>query len=81
MSDKFYNNNKPIGSVCHAPAIFKLTKGSDGNPLVQGKKVTSYSNSEEAAVQFTDIVPFSVEDMFKKMEEFTQKEKIGIHTQ
>lgn len=65
LIEAFYKSHKPIGSVCHAPAIFKNTKDAAGNPLVHGKKVTAYSNSEEEAVQFTDIVPFSVEDMLK----------------
>ena len=66
LIEAFYNSGKPVGSVCHAPAIFKNTKDADGKPLVQGKKVTAYSNSEEEAVQFTDIVPFSVENMLKE---------------
>ena len=66
LIETFYNSNKPIGSVCHAPAIFKNTKDADGKSIVAGKKVTAYSNSEEAAVQFTNIVPFSVEDMLKE---------------
>ena len=66
LIEAFYNNNKPVGSVCHGPAIFKHTKNAEGKPLVEGKKVTAYSNSEEEAVQFTDIVPFSVEDMLKE---------------
>lgn len=65
LIEAFYSNKKPIGSVCHGPAIFKNTKDSSGKYLVDGKKVTAYSNSEEEAVQFTDIVPFSVEDMLK----------------
>ena len=52
-----------MASVCHAPAIFKNTKDAEGKPLIEGKKVTAYSNFEEAAVQFTDIIPFSLEDM------------------
>ncbi|MDW3191371.1 MAG: type 1 glutamine amidotransferase domain-containing protein [Cytophagales bacterium] len=63
LIESFYNSDKPVASVCHAPAIFKNTKDSTGIPLVKGKKVTAYSNSEEEAVQFTEIVPFSVEDM------------------
>lgn len=63
LIEAFYNDNKPIASVCHAPAIFKNTKDSEGNPIVKGKKVTAYSNSEEAAVQFTSLVPFSVQEM------------------
>ncbi|MBW1298671.1 type 1 glutamine amidotransferase domain-containing protein [Aquimarina litoralis] len=63
LIETFYNQNKPVAAVCHAPAIFKNTTTSDGQPLVKGKKVTGFSNSEEAAVQLTDIVPFLVEDM------------------
>jgi len=66
LIEAFYNSNKPVASVCHAPAIFQNTQDAEGNPLVQGKKVTAYSNSEEEAVDFTEIVPFSVEDMLKE---------------
>lgn len=61
----FYNGNKPVGAVCHAPAVFKNTKDIHGVPLVKDKKVTAFSNSEEAAVALTDVVPFLVEDMLK----------------
>ncbi len=63
LIESFYNSDKPVASVCHAPAIFKNTKDSEGKPLVQGKHVTAYSNSEEEAVQFTSLVPFSVQEM------------------
>lgn len=66
LIESFYNNNKPVAAVCHAPAVFKNTKNTDGTPLVKGKKVTGFTNSEEAAVQLTDVVPFLVEDMLKK---------------
>ena len=66
LIESFYNNNKPVAAVCHAPAIFKNTKSADGSPLVKGKKVTGFTNSEEEAVQLTDVVPFLVEDMLKK---------------
>lgn len=66
LIEAFYNTDKPIGSVCHGPAVFKNAKDVHGNSIVAGKKVTGYSNSEEAAINFTDIVPFSVEDMLKE---------------
>lgn len=66
LIEAFYKNNKTVAAVCHAPAIFKHTKNSDGSPLVKGKKVTGFSNSEEEAVQLTKIVPFLVEDMLKE---------------
>jgi putative intracellular protease/amidase len=54
---------KTVSAVCHAPGVFRHTKTEGGAPLVEGKKVTGFTNTEEAAVQLTDIVPFLVEDM------------------
>ncbi len=65
LIESFYNNNKPVAAVCHAPAIFKNTKKADGTYLVDGKKVTGFTNTEEEAVQLTSVVPFLVEDMLK----------------
>jgi len=66
LIESFYNSNKPIAAVCHAPAVLKNVKNTDGTPLVNGKKVTGFTNTEEAAVQLTEVVPFLVEDMLKK---------------
>lgn len=65
LIESFIQNNKIVSAVCHAPAVFKHTKNNDGTPLVKGKKVTGFSNSEEEAVQLTDVVPFLVEDMLQ----------------
>ncbi len=65
LIESFYENNKPIAAVCHAPAIFKHTKNKMDAPLVSGKKITGFSNEEEDAVQLTKVVPFLVEDMLK----------------
>jgi len=65
LIEGFYKNNKPVAAVCHAPAVFKNTKNTDGTFLVNGKKVTGFTNGEEDAVQLTSIVPFLVEDMLK----------------
>ena len=65
LIEAFYNHNKPVSAVCHAPAIFKHTKNTDGTPLVNGKKVTGFSNTEEDAVMLTDIVPCLVENNLK----------------
>ncbi len=63
LIEAFAARDRPIGAVCHAPAVFKHPKGPDGKPLVAGRKVTGFSNSEEAAVGLTEVVPFLVEDM------------------
>jgi len=57
---------KIVSTVCHAPGVLRHVKAADGTPLVQGKNVTGFTNTEEAAVQLTDIVPFLVEDMLVK---------------
>ncbi|KAB7644951.1 type 1 glutamine amidotransferase domain-containing protein [Polymorphobacter fuscus] len=57
---------KPVAAVCHAPGVLRDVKGTDGAPLVRGKRVTGFANSEEAAVGLTDVVPFLVEDMLKE---------------
>ena len=54
---------KTVAAVCHAPGVLRHAKASDGTPLVKGRQVTGFTNSEEAAVQLTKIVPFLVEDM------------------
>ena len=61
----FAASDRPIGAVCHAPAVFKHPKGADGKPFVSGKNVTGFTNTEEDGVGLTEIVPFLVEDMLK----------------
>ncbi|MGW2911832.1 type 1 glutamine amidotransferase domain-containing protein [Streptomyces asoensis] len=60
-------SGKPVALVCHAPGVLRHTVNEDGTPLVSGKKVTGFTNSEEAGVQLTDIVPFLVEDELTKL--------------
>ena len=65
LIEAFAANDRPIGAVCHAPAVFKHPKAANGKPLVSGKTVTGFTNSEEEGVGLTQIVPFLVEDMLK----------------
>ena len=57
---------KPVALVCHAPAALQHVQTPDGAPLVKGRKVTGFSNSEEAAAGLTDVVPFLLEDQLKQ---------------
>ena len=59
------NTGKPVAAVCHAPAVLRHPKGKDGQSVVKGKNVTGFTNTEEAAVGLTEVVPFLVEDMLK----------------
>jgi putative intracellular protease/amidase len=66
LIESFYGLEKPVAFVCHAPAALKNVKNEDGEPLVKGKKVTGFTNTEEELVKLTDVVPFLVEDMLKE---------------
>ena len=57
---------KPVASVCHAPGVLRHPKTPDGTPVVKGKAVTGFTNTEEQAVGLTQVVPFLVEDMLKQ---------------
>ncbi|MDH2308875.1 type 1 glutamine amidotransferase domain-containing protein [Methylobacterium brachiatum] len=57
---------KPVALVCHAPGVLRHAKSPNGTPLVQGKAVTGFTNSEEEAVGLTRVVPFLVEDELRR---------------
>lgn len=57
---------KPVALVCHAPGVLRYVKAANGNPVVQGKAVTGFTNTEEQAAGLTEIVPFLVEDMLTR---------------
>lgn len=62
LIEETLNAGKPVALVCHAPGVLRHARKPDRSPLVEGKKVTGFTNSEEAAVNLTDVVPFLVED-------------------
>jgi putative intracellular protease/amidase len=66
LIEAFAAKDRPVAAVCHAPGVLRHVKGTDGKPLVSGRKVAGFTNSEEEAVGLTDVVPFLVEDMLKE---------------
>ncbi len=66
LIEDFWAAKKPVAAVCHAPSVLLNVKDENGEPLVKGKKVTGFTNSEEEAVQLTTVVPFLLEDELKK---------------
>lgn len=66
LIESFYNSEKPVALVCHSPGVLHRVTYK-GAPLVKGKRVTGFSNSEEAAVGLTNEVPFLVEDELKRL--------------
>jgi putative intracellular protease/amidase len=66
LIESFWKNKKPVAAVCHAPSVLLHAKDEKGDALVKGKKITGFSNTEEAAAKLTDVVPFLLEDELKK---------------
>ena len=66
LIESFYNSEKPVALVCHAPGVLRHVNYK-GVPLVKGKRVTGFTNSEEEEVQLTEVVPFLVEDELKRL--------------
>jgi len=62
LIEHFWSKGKPVSAVCHAPAVLLNAKTPSGDPIVQGRTVTGFSNTEEAAVELTNVVPFLLED-------------------
>jgi putative intracellular protease/amidase len=58
--------HKPLALVCHAPGVLHRARTPDGRPLVEGRKVTGFTDTEEEAVGLTKVVPFLVEDELKR---------------
>ena len=65
LIESFLAAAKPVALVCHAPGVLRHVKTPDGRPLVEGKKVTGFTNTEEEGVGLTKVVPFLVEDELK----------------
>ncbi|HEY0900467.1 MAG TPA: type 1 glutamine amidotransferase domain-containing protein, partial [Sphingobacteriaceae bacterium] len=80
LIEDFWRSKKPVAAVCHAPSVLLNVKDENGKPLVQGRKVTGFTNSEEEAVQLTQVVPFLLEDELRnKGGEYSKKEDWAVH--
>lgn len=66
IAASIYEKNGVIGAVCHGPAALINIKLSDGTYLVDGKRVSAFTNEEEQAVGLTKVVPFLLEDALKE---------------
>ncbi|MBD9596312.1 MULTISPECIES: type 1 glutamine amidotransferase domain-containing protein [unclassified Ensifer] len=81
LLEAFIAASKTIALVCHAPGVLHRVKNPDGTPFVNGRKVTGFTNSEEAAVGLTEVVPFLVEDELLGLGAvFSKVKDWGVHT-
>ena len=66
LLESFYDSGKTIALVCHGPGVLRHVK-YQGEPLVKGKHVTGFTNSEDDDAQATKFLPFLVEDEMLKL--------------
>ncbi len=82
LIEDFYNAQKPTAFVCHAPSALIKAKTQNGDPIVKGKRVTGFSNTEEEAVGLTNVVPFLLEDELKNLgANYSKAEDWNSHTE
>ena len=62
LLEAFHKQGKPMALVCHAPCALLHVKSANGDSLIKGKKVTGFSDTEEAAVKLSMVVPLLLED-------------------
>ena len=60
-------DGRVVASVCHGPAVLIGPKAENGNPLVKGRKIAAFTNSEEHAVGLSDAVPFLLETKLEEL--------------
>jgi len=81
LVESFLAAGKTFALVCHAPGALRHVKAPDGQPLVQGKTVTGFTNGEEEEVGLTKVVPFLVEDELMSLgATFSKVKNWGVHT-
>lgn len=82
LIEKFWAAEKPVAAVCHAPIVFKKVRDAAGEPIVKDRAVAGFTNSEEALVELTDVVPHLVEDTLKSLGgRFSKADDFVAHTQ
>jgi putative intracellular protease/amidase len=81
LIESFLAAGKPVALVCHAPGVLRHVKTRSGEPLVEGKKVTGFTDGEEADVGLIKVVPFLVEDELLRLgATYSKVKNWGVHT-
>jgi putative intracellular protease/amidase len=62
-----FDTGRIVSAVCHGPAGLVSVKRHDGRPLVEGKRVNSFTNSEEQAVGLAKVVPFLLQTRLSEL--------------
>lgn len=76
----FKDEDKIISSVCHGPSAFVGAKDKQGNFLVNGVTLTSFTDEEERAMGLENKVPFLTQtELENQGAKFVTKENFTEH--
>lgn len=67
LLSKAWTDGKVVAAVCHGPAGLVNVKDADGKPVVAGRRVSAFTNSEEAAAGIDKAVPFLLETRIREL--------------
>jgi putative intracellular protease/amidase len=67
LASSMFEQGRIVAAVCHGPAGLVTAKHRDGRPLVEGRRVNGFTNSEEDGVGLSQVVPFLLEDRLKEL--------------
>jgi len=63
----FFERNAPVSAVCHGPVGLLPSILTNGDPLVKGRKVCSFTNAEESTAKLDTVVPFALETALRNL--------------
>ena len=64
---KAWDQGKIVASVCHGPAAFSKAVDAEGTPIVKGRKVSAFTDSEERGVGLAEAMPFLLETRLREL--------------
>lgn len=62
-----FGSGRLVASVCHGAAGLVSAQGPDGQPLVKGRRINSFTDAEEAQAGLTSVVPFLLESRLREL--------------
>ncbi len=80
LIEDFWRQGKPVSAVCHGPAVLVNAKNRNGEYIINNRQVTGFSNTEEAVVGLTEVVPFLLQDMLiARQAQYSKAENFQSH--
>jgi putative intracellular protease/amidase len=64
---RIYDAGGVVGAVCHGPAALVSVRLANGKLLIDGKRVSAFTNSEEKAVKLDQVVPFLLQSRLEQL--------------